>query len=178
MRAFTIRRPALTVLTLIVLGGMLILGMFTAFAAWGETSGTPTGQSTTATADYNRAASYGITGYPTRTVGVTADTPAFVSDSFQQGRGIVLLAYVEGAAADDEMYASFQEVSSAYAGQAGFFSFEAREVGELGDVLDQLGAKSPPLFAVIKPDGSVYQLYTGWISKQVMEQVVSNALRL
>lgn len=178
MRAFTIRRPVVAVLTLIVLGGMLILGMFTAFAAWGETSTTPTAQSSTLTADYNRAASYGITGYPARAVRVTADTPAFVSDSFQQGRGIVLLAYVQGAAADDEMRAAFQQVSSAHSGQAGFFAFEAHQVGELGDVLDQLGAKSPPLFAVIKADGSVYQLYTGWISKQVMEQVVSNALRL
>ena len=35
----------------------------------------------------------------------------------------------------------------------------------------------PPALAVISGDGPVYQQYTGWIDKKVMEQVIANALR-
>jgi hypothetical protein len=164
------------VFSLIVVAGALILGAFTAFVAWGNTAGTPSNAAVAT--DFAKVGSYGIAGYPTLTVRVTPDTPTFVADAFQQGLGVVLLAYVQGAAADDEMLASFKQVQSAYSSSASFFSFEAREAGELGDILDQLGAKSPPLLAVIQADGTVYQLYTGWISKPVMEQVVSNAVRL
>ncbi|NLG64274.1 MAG: hypothetical protein GX537_01545 [Actinobacteria bacterium] len=176
MRAFAIRRPMAAVFSLIVVAGVLILGAFTAFVAWGDTAGTP--NNAAAGTDFAKVGSYGIAGYPTLTVRVTPDTPTFVADAFQQGLGVVLLAYVQGAAADDEMLASFKQVQSAYSSSASFFSFEAREASELGDILDQLGAKSPPLLAVIQADGTVYQLYTGWISKPVMEQVVSNAVRL
>ena len=75
------------------------------------------------------------------------------------------------------MLASFNAVKSQYGGQASFFAFEARDVSETGDVMDQLKIMQPPALAVISGDGSVYQQYTGWIDKKVMEQVVANALR-
>ena len=43
-------------------------------------------------------------------------------------------------------------------------------------MLAQLKISQPPAFAVISPDGKVYQEYTGWISEKVMSQVVANAL--
>jgi len=172
----THKRPFAALAALIVLGGLIVMGAFTAFFAWGQT-----GTETPATAggvNYNSAGSYGITGYPPLTVTPTSATPAFISDALNDNRGVILLAYVSGAAADDEMLASFRRLKSKYSAQASFFSFEARDVSELGDVLDQLRVSSPPALAVIRGDGGVYQLYTGWIGERVMDQVVANAVRI
>ena len=176
MKAEAQKRPVLTVAALIAVGGILIFGMTTAFLAWGQSS---TAQTTSAAGvDYNTVGSYGLTGYPSIYVQATDDTPAFISDAFSSGRGVILLAYVQGAADDDEMLASFQNIQALYSDRADFYAFEAREVSELGDVLDQMGVDAPPILAVIRSDGSVYELYTGWIGERVMEQVVANATRL
>ncbi len=161
---------------LIVVGGLLIFGMTTAFIALGQETATPT--ATTPQTNYNAVGSYGLTGYPSIYVKVNETTPQFIDDAFKNGKGVVLLAYVQGAAADDEMLMSFENVQAMYADRADFFSFEAREVSETGDVLDQLGVNAPPILAVIRSDGGVYELYTGWISQPVMEQVIANATRL
>ncbi len=58
-----------------------------------------------------------------------------------------------------------------------FFSFEAHSTAELGDTLTQLRVSDPPILAVIRGNGDVAQLYTGWIGEKVMEQVVANAVR-
>jgi hypothetical protein len=166
----------MAVALLIVVGGVLIFAMTTAFIAWGQSTGTPT--SSTGQADFNKVGSYGLTGYPQLWVKPTDATPQFITEAFQNGRGVVLLAYVQGAADDDEMLQAFETIQATYADRADFFSFEAREVSETGDVLDQLGVNAPPILAVIRNDGGVYELYTGWISERVMEQVVANATRL
>jgi hypothetical protein len=161
---------------LICLGGLAIFGMFTALLAWGQTTAGPAAATQTKT--YNTVGSFGMDGYPALTLRPTAETPSFITDPLSQNRGVILLAYVEGAAADDEMLQSFEQVKAMYSDRASFFSFEAASSAELGDVLDQLGANQPPLLVVIRGDGSVYQLYTGWISEKVIEQVVSNAVSL
>lgn len=176
MKAYAERRPVLAAAVLIAAGGLVILGMMTAFIAWGQSESTPTASA--GGVDYNTVGSFGLTGYPPVYVSPTDKTPQFVTDAFTSGRGIVLLAYVQGAADDDEMLMSFQNIQSYYAERADFFAFEAREVSELGDVLDQLGVDAPPILAVIRSDGSVHELYTGWIGERVMEQVVANATRL
>jgi hypothetical protein len=165
----------MAVTILIVVGGLVIFGMTTAFIAWGQSTGTtaPAGQ-----ANYNTVGSFGLTGYPDLWVKPTDATPQFIKDAFAGGRGVVLLAYVQGAADDDEMLLAFENIQATYAERADFFSFEAREASELGDVLAQLGVNAPPILAVIRSDGGVYELYTGWISEAVMEQVVANATRL
>jgi hypothetical protein len=161
----------------IVLAGVVVFGAMTAFLAWGQTgtSVTPTGSNVNA--NYNAAGSFGVTGLPSLTI-KAATAPSMVADSLKQNRGVILLAYVAGAADDDDMLASFNAVKAKYAAQASFFSFEAADVSELGNLLDQLRVSAPPIFAVIRPDGSVYQIYTGWIGQEVMDQVVANALRL
>jgi hypothetical protein len=78
---------------------------------------------------------------------------------------------------DMEMVDSFNAVKAQYGADSSFMSFEARKVTELGDTLDQLRVSNPPVLAVIRGTGEVAQLYTGWISRKVMEQVVSNAVR-
>jgi len=158
----------------IVVAGILVAGMMIGFAALGADSTTTTTAS--ASTNYNTVGSFGMTGYPPLTVTPTDQTPAMITDALKAGRGVILLAYVQGAADDDEMFTNFQTVQSQYTTQADFFSFEAAEVSQFGDVLTQLGVNAPPVFAVIRADGSVYELYTGWISLQVMDQVVSNAL--
>lgn len=176
MKAHAARRPVLAAAVLIVVGGLVILGMMTAFIAWGQSESAPTAAA--GAVDYDTVGSYGLTGYPAIYVAPTDATPRFVTDAFTAGRGIVLLAYVQGAADDDEMLLSFQNIQALYSERTDFFAFEAREVSELGDVLDQLGVDAPPILAVIRSDGSVHGLYTGWIGERVMEQVVSNATRL
>jgi hypothetical protein len=158
----------------IVVAGILVAAMMIGFAAWG--AGATTTAAATSSVNYNTVGSFGMEGYPALTIQPTKQTPSFITDALNAGRGVVILAYVQGAADDDEMYTNFQTVQSQYTGQADFFNFEAAEVSQFGDVLTQLGVNAPPVFAVIRSDGSVYQLYTGWISLQVMDQVVANAL--
>jgi len=158
----------------IVVAGILVAGMMIGFAAWGADA--PTTAVATSSVNYNTVGSFGMEGYPPLTLRPTKQTPSFITDALNAGRGVVILAYVQGAADDDEMYSNFQTVQTQYTGQADFFNFEAAEVSQFGDVLTQLGVNAPPVFAVIRSDGSVYQMYTGWISAQVMDQVVANAL--
>jgi hypothetical protein len=170
------RLPFLAAVGLIILAGTLIFGAMTAFLAWGRAGTTPAASGTTSTATLNAVGSYGATGLTGLAIKPTANTPSFISNALKQQKGVILLAYVSGATDDDEMLASFNAVKAEYSSQAAFFSFESADVSELGDVLEQLRVSAPPILAVIRGDGSVYQLYTGWISQQVMDQVVANAI--
>ena len=127
--------------------------------------------------NYNTAGSYGITGYPTLSVNMSAkNVPSFIKNPLAEKRGVILFVYCAGATEDDQMLGYFNAIKAKYAAQGSFFSFEAKHASELGDVLAQLKITQPPALAVISPDGSVYQEYTGWVSEKVMSQVVANAL--
>jgi hypothetical protein len=168
-------RSFLVAVVLVLLCGLAILGGYTAirvFAQENSTITTPTGQT-----DYNKTGSYGMAGYAPLTLEPTDATPEFITTPLNDQRGIILLVYVQGAGADDEMLANFNKVKAMYQSQASFFNFEAHKVAELGDVLAQLKVSSPPILAVIQGDGTVAQLYTGWIGEKVMEQVVADAVR-
>lgn len=168
-------RSFLIAVVLVLVCGLAILAGVTAIRVFAED-----GAATTATGgrtDYNKAGSYGITGYQPLKLEPTDDTPEFVTKALNDQEGIILLVYVSGASADEEMLANFNKVRTMYQSQASFFNFEARKIKELGDVLAQLKVNAPPMFVVIKGDGSVSQLYTGWIGQKVMEQVVADALR-
>ncbi|HQG03384.1 MAG TPA: hypothetical protein PK838_03525 [Thermoleophilia bacterium] len=168
-------RSFLFAVVLVLVGGLAILGGVTAIRVFAEDGSTTT--ATTGQSDYNKAGSYGITGYQPLKLEPTSDTPKFITKALNDQKGVILLVYVRGASADEEMLANFNKVKTTYRSQASFFNFEAREVKELGDVLTQLKVNAPPMLAVVKADGSVAQLYTGWIGQKVMEQVVANALR-
>jgi hypothetical protein len=142
------------------------------------TNNTPTTVTAAAVSgNYNTAGSYGITGYPTLSVNMSAkNVPSFIKNPLAEKRGVILLVYSAGSTENDQMLSYFNTVKAKYAAQGSFFSFESRHASELGDVLAQLKITQPPALAVISPDGSVYQEYTGWISEQVMSQVVANAL--
>jgi hypothetical protein len=161
---------------LILVGGFVIMLVFTVaivLARSGDQMGAGTPEPTTR----DEVGSFGIIGYPPLKVSPTDKTPKFIANPLNEKRGVILLVYVAGATDDEDMLASFNAVKSQYAGQASFFSFEARDVSETGDMMDQLKIHQPPALAVISGDGSVYQQYTGWIDQKVMEQVVANALR-
>jgi hypothetical protein len=85
--------------------------------------------------------------------------------------------YVKGASDDMEMLDYFNDIKANYAADSSFFSFEARESKQLGDLLSQLRVSDPPILAIIRGDGVVAQLYTGWIGFKVMEQEVADAVR-
>ncbi len=168
-------RSFLIAVVLVLVCGLAILAGVTAIRVFAEDGATTT--TATGPTDYNKAGSYGITGYQPLKLEPTDETPEFITDSLNDQKGIILLVYVNGASADEEMLASFNKVKTMYQSQASFFNFEARKIKELGDVLTQLKVNAPPMLAVIKGDGTVAQLYTGWIGQKVMEQVVANALR-
>jgi hypothetical protein len=130
-----------------------------------------------ATADNNSADSYGITGYSPITLTATDSTPGFVAKRLKDQRGMVLLIYVKGAGADMDMLESFNAVKAIYAADASFFSFNAGDVKQTGDLLDQLKVTDPPVLAIVNGSGKVDELYTGWIDRKVMEQRVADALR-
>ena len=162
---------------LILLAGLAIFGSTTAVLAL---TGIP-GQAANVVAgsnNYNAADSFGLTGMAPLSIKPTDATPGFIKNPLKEKRGVILLVYVGGAAGDDSMLASFRVVKAKYATSSAFYSFEAAKVSQLGDVIDQLGALSPPMLVIIRGNGSVYQLYTGWIDQATMEQQVANALQL
>jgi hypothetical protein len=162
---------------LILLAGLAIFGSTTAVLAL---TGTP-GQAADVVAsgnNYNATDSFGLTGMAKLSITPTAATPGFIKNPLKEKRGVILLVYVGGAAGDDSMLTSFRAVKAKYAASSSFYSFEAAKVTQLGDVIDQLGALSPPMLVIIRGDGTVYQLYTGWIDQSTMEQQVANAVQL
>ncbi|MGD0997026.1 MAG: hypothetical protein ABR941_01725 [Thermoleophilia bacterium] len=170
-------RSFLLKVALIIVMGAAIMAVVTGGIVLANTAAPTPVAPTTVVGGYNTAGSYGITGYPTLTVNPqAANVPSFIKNPLAEKRGVILLVYVAGVTEDDQMLGYFNAIKAKYAAQGSFFSFEARNAPELGDVLAQLKISQPPAFAVISPDGSVYQEYTGWISEKVMSQVVANAL--
>ena len=161
---------------LIVVIGALIFGGVTVVRVMAEGSTTTTAAAP-ATSNYNSVDSYGITGYAPLTVTDTTDTPGFVSKRLKEQRGMVVLIYVDGAGADQEMLQSFNDIKAQYAADSSFFSFEAHDVTQTGNLLDQLKVSDPPVLAIIGGDGKVHELYTGWVDQKVMEQRIADAVR-
>mgnify|MGYP000858752416 CR=1 FL=1 len=128
----------------------------------------------TATAGYQSTTA---AGYKSLTIEPTTDTPAFISESFDDDRGVVLLVYCAGASDDMEMLSYLSTVKAQYSSSFTFRAVEARTSGDLGDTLDQLRVSNPPILAIIRADGEVSELYTGWVSLKTFEQRVADAAR-
>jgi len=169
------RSFVLTALLILAVGAVLFGGVVAVrvLAAAATTPAAPL----PAPASYNTVSSYGTTGYAPLTLVPTAETPSFITKRLDEKRGIVLLVYVDGAADDMEMLSYFDQVKAQYAGDSSFYDFEARTSSDLGDTLQQLRVSDPPVLAIIRGDGQVAQLYTGWIGLKVMEQQVADAVR-
>jgi hypothetical protein len=176
MGIFKRNRTFLVGAVLIVVVGALLFGGVIAVRVMAETGGTPA-PAATQPVSYNTVSSYGMTGYQPLTVEPTADTPEFITKRLDENRGIVLLVYVKGASDDMEMLSYFNDIKANYAADSSFFSFEARESKQLGDLLAQLRVSDPPILAIIRGDGQVANLYTGWIGFKVMEQEIADAVR-
>jgi len=176
MGIFKRNRTFLLGAVLILVVGALLFGGVIAVRVMAESGATPA-PAATQPASYNTVSSYGMTGYPALTLEPTAETPDFITKRLDEGRGIVLLVYVKGASDDMEMLSSFNDIKANYAADSSFFSFEARESKQLGDTLVQLRVSDPPILAIIRGDGTVANLYTGWIGFKVMEQEIADAVR-
>ena len=169
-RAFLITAALILVVGAALFGGVVAVRVFAA-------AGTTAPAALPAPPSYNTVSSYGMTGYAPLTLVPTADTPSFIKQRLEEKRGIVLLVYVKGATDDMEMLSYFNDIKANYAADSSFFSFEAHQSSQLGDTLAQLRVSNPPILAIIRGDGQVAQLYTGWIGFKVMEQEVADAVR-
>jgi hypothetical protein len=169
-------RSFLASAALIIVGGLVVMGIFTVFFAMAETSSTPVSM----VGPEDKAAfpgSYGITGANTITLQVTDETPKPIANALQEQRGIVLLVYMKNAAADMAMLEQVRGLKAEYAADMSIFTYEAGDVKRLGDVLDQLQVHDPPVLAIIRGDGTVAELYAGWVGAKVLEQRVADAAR-
>ena len=169
-RTFLLSAVLILVVGAVLFGGVVAVRVL---ASSGTTAVTPA----VAPTSYNSVSSYGMTGYAPLTLVPTADTPSFIKKRLEEKRGIVLLVYVQGATDDMEMLSYFNDIKANYAADSSFFSFEAHQSSQLGDTLAQLRVSNPPILAIIRGDGQVAQLYTGWIGFKVMEQEVADAVR-
>ena len=162
---------------LIIVMGAAIMALLTGGIVLATDAPSASVAPTTVAGGYNTAGSYGIVGYPTLSVNAQArNVPGFIKNPLAEKRGVILLVYCAGTTENDQMLGYFNALKAKYAAQGSFFSFEAKKASDLGDVLAQLKISQPPALAVISPNGSVYQEYTGWISQKVMSQVIANAL--
>jgi hypothetical protein len=166
----------LTAVLILAIGAVLFGGVV-AVRVLADTTGAAEPAALPAPASYNTVSSYGMTGYAPLKLVPTDETPDFIKARLDEQRGIVLLVYVDGAADDMQMLESFDAIKAQYAADSSFLGFEARKSSELGDTLQQLRVSNPPILAIIRGNGDVAQLYTGWISRKVMSQVVANAVR-
>ena len=180
-----VRRNSSFLLTIaLILGvGASIFGGVVAVRVVAAEGSAPVTAATDPTAN-NIVSSYGLGSIPAASGGSqplvitpTAETPAFITDRLAEQQGIVLLVYVEGASDDMEMLSYFNTVKGQYAADTTFMAFEALATTELGDTLGQLRVSDPPILAIIRGDGVVSELYTGWIGLKVMEQRVADAVR-
>jgi len=169
-------RPFLVTAALILVVGAVLFGSVVAVRVLAAETSTPAAP-LPAPASYNTVSSYGMTGYAPLTIVPTAETPSFITKALDEKRGIVLLVYVEGAADDMEMLSYFNEVKAQYAADSSFYDYEALASSKLGDTLQQLRVSDPPILAIIRGDGQVAELYTGWIGLKVMEQQIADAVR-
>jgi hypothetical protein len=176
MGIFKRNRTFLLGAVLILVVGALLFGGVIAVRVMAESEATPA-PAATQPASYNSVSSYGMTGYPALTIEPTEETPDFITQRLDENRGIVLLVYVKGASDDMEMLSYFNDIKANYAADSSFFSFEARESKQLGDTLMQLRVSDPPILAIIRGDGTVANMYTGWIGFKVMEQEIADAVR-
>ena len=176
MGIFKRNRTFLVGSVLILVVGALLFGGVIAVRVMAEGDATPAPPATQP-ATYNSVSSFGMTGYAPLTVAPTPDTPEFITKRLDENRGVVLLVYVKGASDDMEMLSYFNDIKANYAADSSFFSFEARESKQLGDLLAQLHVSDPPILAIIRGDGQVANLYTGWIGFKVMEQEIADAVR-
>jgi hypothetical protein len=170
-RAFLITAALILVIGAALFGGVVAVRVFAAASPDTPAAAVPS------PASYNTVSSFGMTGYAPLKLTPTGETPSFIKSRLDEQRGMVLLVYVDGAADDMEMLSYFNDVKAQYGADSSFMAFEARKVTELGDTLDQLRVSNPPILAVIRGDGVVAELYTGWIGLKVMEQVVADAVR-
>ena len=169
-RTFLLTAALILVIGAVLFGGVVAVRVLAA-------DGTAAPVAAEAPASYNSVSSFGMTGYAPLTLVPTAETPSFITKRLEEKRGIVLLVYCSGATDDMEMLSYFNDIKANYAADSSFFSFEARESKQLGDTLMQLRVSDPPILAIIRGDGQVAQLYTGWIGFKVMEQEVADAVR-
>jgi len=174
-----VRRNRVFLLTAaMILGvGALLFGSVVAVRVLAAEAATTPPPAATTPVSYNTVSSYGTTGYETLTVTPTAETPKFVSNRLAEKRGVILFVYCQGAADDMEMLSHFKDLKKKYSSDSSFMSFESKESKELGDMLMQLHVTDPPILAIIKGDGTVAQLYTGFIDYKVMEQQIADAVR-
>jgi len=119
-RMFLFSAVLVLVVGAVLFGGVVAVRVL---ASSGETAVTPTPAPTT----YNSVSSYGMTGYAPLTIEPTAETPSFITKRLDEGRGIVLLVYVQGASDDMEMLSYFNDikhgdgqVAQLYTGWIGF----------------------------------------------------------
>lgn len=159
---------------LIVLGGLFIMSLFTVFFAMAQDE---TGAATTTQTNYNLTGSYGLTGFPDLKLEPTDETPKAIRKRLKEKRPIALLVYCKGAGADMSLKSSFQSIARKYAADMSFFKYESKQVKHLGDVLTQLEVSDPPICAIVRSDGSVAELYTGWVGYKVLDQQVADAVR-
>lgn len=169
-------RPFVVTAAVILVVGAVLFGSVVAVRVFAAGTTTPAAPLPTP-ASYNVASSYGITGYAPPTIVPTPDTPSFIKKRLDEKRGMVLLVYCAGAADDMEMLSYFNTVKAQYSGDSSFFDFEAHASSDLGDTLQQLHVTDPPILAIIRGDGQVAEMYTGWIGLKVMEQQVADAVR-
>ena len=106
-----------------------------------------------------------------------ADIPSFIKNPLAEKRGVILLVYVAGATEDmARCWATSTPSRPSTRPRVVLLVRGAQRHGARRRAA-QLKISQPPALAVISPDGSVYQEYTGWISEKVMSQVVANAAR-
>ena len=177
MGIFKRNRTFLVGAVLILVVGALLFGGVIAVRVMAESSATPA-PAATQPASYNSVSSYGMTGYAPLTLEPTAETPDFITKRLdekprhrparvRQGRqrrhgDALLLQRHQGATTPPTARSSPSRRASPSSSATPSM---------------QLRVSDPPILAIIRGDGTVANLYTGWIGFKVMEQEIADAVR-
>ena len=176
MGIFKRNRTFLVGAVLILVVGALLFGGVIAVRVMAEGEATPA-PAPTQPASYNTVSSFGMTGYEPLTLEPTAETPEFIAKRLDRS-GHRPPRVHQGRERRHGDALLLQRHQGQLRGRQLVLLLEARrESKQLGDTLTQLRVSDPPILAIIRGDGTVAQLYTGWIGFKVMEQEVADAVR-
>ncbi|MBC7294167.1 MAG: hypothetical protein H5T84_08745 [Thermoleophilia bacterium] len=162
------------------LTAVAILLVFLGLSSWGCGAATSETTTTLSPGIETTASSSPTTVSPADIVGTKVEPtdqspPEFVS-ALQQGQPVVLLFYVDGGPDDTRVLEALTRLQSEF-GDLAFFFYDVKSPHAFGDLSTLLKVNYPPEVILIDRQGSVFQVWNGYVDEGTLNQSLVNLSR-
>jgi hypothetical protein len=103
----------------------------------------------------------------------TSESPQAYTDAVEQGRPIVLLFYVPGQVDDGKVLASVQTLQASFADYV-FLIYNYKDPSAYGDLSTLLDVDYPPEIILVRADGTVKKILSGYQDQGSINQELVN----